>query len=312
MEILLALQAFRNGAGAFLAEFLSKMTFWGELNTVLVLMAAVYWCVSREFGTYLLMGWSGNRLLNGLLKVSVCAYRPWIRDARIVPYGNSMTTATGYSFPSGHTMNAGSVYGGVTVRRDMPGLLRVLTGLLVLLVAFSRLYLGVHTPQDVLIGALAGMLVLAFTAGLMRWLAAHPEKDVLVFVIGLVLAAAVALFAGLKPYPADYVDGKLLVDGAKMANDTFKGVGWCAAFLTGWILERRFVRFSTDVPVIIKVTRLVGGLLGFYAVSLILVPLIKGAIGGPAGTLVSCFVQMFYISFLFPLCMKLLERPAAE
>ena len=117
IDILLALQDFRNGAGAFLAGFLSKMTWLGELNTALVLMALIYWCVRRDFGAYLLMGWSGNRLVNGLLKVTFCAYRPWIRDARIVPYGDSITTATGYSFPSGHTMNAETVYGGAAVRR---------------------------------------------------------------------------------------------------------------------------------------------------------------------------------------------------
>ena len=116
IDILPVLQEFRNGAGAFLTDFLSKMTFLGELNTVLVIMAAVYRSVDKEFGTFLLMGWSGNRLVNGVLKVTACAYRPWIRDARIVPYGNSMSTATGYSFPSGHTMNAATVYGGGAVR----------------------------------------------------------------------------------------------------------------------------------------------------------------------------------------------------
>ena len=38
-------------------------------------------------------------------------------------------------------------------------MLRIVLGLLVLLVAFSRNYLGVHTPQDVLVGAAAGILV---------------------------------------------------------------------------------------------------------------------------------------------------------
>lgn len=109
MNILLALQDFRNGAGSFLTDFFVKMTFLGELNTVIVIMALIYWSVSKELGTYLLMGWSGNRLVNGAMKVTACAYRPWIRDARILPYGNSMTTATGYSFPSGHTMNAATV-----------------------------------------------------------------------------------------------------------------------------------------------------------------------------------------------------------
>lgn len=120
IEILLALQQFREGTGGFLADFLSKMTFLGELYTAPVIMAVVYWCVSKDFGTYLLLGWSGNRIVNGALKVTACAYRPWIRDARIVPYGNSINTATGYSFPSGHSMNAATVFGGGVVRRELP------------------------------------------------------------------------------------------------------------------------------------------------------------------------------------------------
>lgn len=275
-------------------------------------MAAVYWCFSKDYGTYLLMGWSGNRLVNGALKVTACAYRPWIRDARIVPYGNSITTATGYSFPSGHTMNASTVYGGGTVRKDVPRVLRAALGAVVALVAFSRIYLGVHMPQDILVGAGAGILVMWLTAKLMQWVAVHPERDIAVIGIGIALAAAVAVYAALKPYPADYdAEGKLLVDGARMANDTFKGVGWCAAFLAGWVLERRYIGFSTEVDALTRVTRLVIGLLGYYVVSLILVPMIKGWIPGAAGTITSCFFQMFYISFIFPWCMKKLEKPVS-
>ena len=313
IEILLALQRFREGAGGFLTDFLSKMTFLGELNTVLVIMAVIYWCVSKEFGTFLLMGWSGNRLVNGVLKVTACAYRPWIRDARIVPYGNSITTATGYSFPSGHTMNAASVYGGGAVGKDMPRVLRAVLGIVIALVAFSRIFLGVHTPQDVIVGAAAGLAVMALTGKLLQWLAAHPDKDWVVVCAGVALAAAVAVYAGVKPYPADYdAEGKLLVDGAKMANDTFKGVGWCAAFLIGWVLERRFVGFSTDVPMKKRVSRAVTGLLSYYAVSLILVPLVKNWIAGPAGTIASCFLQMFYVAFLFPLLLKICEGKNEE
>ena len=313
IEILLALQQFRNSAGAFLTEFLNKMTFLGEVSTVLVLMAVIYWSIDKKLGTYLLLGWSGNRLVNGVLKVTVCAYRPWIRDPRILPYGNSMTTATGYSFPSGHTMNAATAYGGFAVRKDMPAALRIMTAIIVALVAFSRLFLGVHTPQDVLVGAGAGMLVMWLVWKMIQWLEVHPEKDRLVFWIGLLLAAAVAVYAAVKKYPEDYdAEGRLIVDGAKMANDTFKGVGWCTAFLTGWILERRYVGFSTDISVLRKLTRTAAGVITYYAVSLILVPAIKGWIPGPAGTMSSCFLQMFYVSFLFPWCIRHLDRAAVQ
>ncbi len=310
ISILLALQNLRNGGGAILVDFLSKMTYLGELNTAIVIMAILYWGVSKELGTYLLMGWSGNRLVNGTLKVTVCAYRPWIRDARIVPYGNSITTATGYSFPSGHTMNGATVFGGGAVRPDMPRALRIMLGIVVALIAFSRNFLGVHTPQDVLVGAGAGLLVMWLTLRLMRWLEVNPEKDRPVVCAGIGLAMAVALYAALKPYPEDFdAAGKLVVDGAKMVNDTFKGVGWCSAFLVGWILERRYVRFSTDISMARKLTRTVIGLISYYAVSLILVPLVKGAIPGPAGTIISCFLQMFYVSFLFPWCIVHFEDP---
>ena len=313
INILLALQEWRNGAGGILTDFLAKMTFLGELNSALVIMALIYWCVSKELGSYLLMGWSGNRLVNGALKVTVCAYRPWIRDARILPYGNSISTATGYSFPSGHTMNGATVFGGGAMRKELPGILRIVLGLILALIAFRRLFLGVHTPQDVLVGAGAGLLVMWLTLKLMRWVDSHPEKDRLVVCIGTMLGLAVALYAAFKSYPADYdAEGKLIVDGAKMANDTFKGVGYCVAFLIGWRLEHRYVGFSTEVPTVQKLARAGIGLFGYYVVSLLLVPLLKTWIPGPSGTTVSCFVQMFYVAFLFPLCAKYAERPAAQ
>ncbi len=309
IDILLFLQEFRNGAGGILTDFMSKMTFLGEINTVIVIMALLYWCVSKELGTFLMMGWSGNRLVNGALKVTVCAYRPWIREALIVPHGNAITTATGYSFPSGHTMNAATVFGGSAMRKDLPAILRVTLGIILALVAFSRIFLGVHTPQDVLVGAGAGLLVMWLTLKLTQWIESHPQKDGLVVCIGIGLGIALALYAAFKPYPADFdAEGKLIVDGAKMANDTFKGVGYCFAFLIGWILERRYVGFSTEVPPALKLTRAATGALSYYAVSLILSPLIRTWIPWFAGTTISCFVQLFYIVFLFPLCFRYLER----
>ena len=127
--------------------------------------------------------------------------------------------------------------------------------------------------------------------------------------IGVGLAILVAIYAGVKPYPiAKDAAGNVQVDGAKMANDTFKGVGWCAAFLTGWILERRFVQFSTNISMMKRITRLTVGLLSYYAVSLIFVPAVKSWIPGAPGTFVSCYLQMFYVVFLFPWLLKHFEN----
>ncbi|MBQ5541937.1 MAG: phosphatase PAP2 family protein [Erysipelotrichales bacterium] len=273
------------------------------------------WCIHKELGTFLLLGWSANRLVNGALKVTFCAYRPWIRDPRIIPYGNSMTTATGYSFPSGHTMNAATVYGGGALRKDLPKSARIGLGLLVVLVAFSRNFLGVHTPQDVIVGGIAGVLVMWGILKLTGWIEKNPGKDWIIMCAGIALAVAIAVYASMKSYPVDFdADGKLIVDGAKMARDTFKAIGWCAGVLTGWFLERRFVRFSTDVSFGKRLARGVIGLISYYAVSLVLVSLITNTLAAPAGLIIGCFIQMFYVVFLFPWCIKHFEKaePSAE
>ena len=146
------------------------------------------------------------------MKVTVCAYRPWIRDARIEPYGNAKTTATGYSFPSGHTMNGATIFGGGIFWKEFPNILRTVFGITVALVAFSRIFLGVHTPQDILAGAIGGLLVMWLILKLMKWLDKHPEKDVFVLCIGTGLALLVAAYAAVKSYPMDYdAAGKLLL-----------------------------------------------------------------------------------------------------
>ena len=294
-----------------LDKFFLKISYIGEMEVVLTIMAIIYWCVSKKYGTYLLMGWSGNRVVNGLLKVVACVYRPWIRDSRIIPNGEAMATATGYSFPSGHSMNAGALYGGLAIRKELSRVLRISSLILAVLVAFSRNFLGVPTPQDVLVGLLGGILVMWGTAALLKWLEAHPEKDILVMCIGILIAVLVAIFAAVKSYPVDYdAAGKVIVDGAKMANDTYKGAGWAIGFFGGWVLERRFIRFSTDISVGERVTRLMPGLLGHYAVSLILVPVIKQGIPGAGGVVIACTLQMFFVTFIYPWCMKMFEKKA--
>lgn len=309
INILLGWQEFRNGAGSCLTSFMLKMSYLGEMNVVLIFAALIYWCVSRYYGTYFLMGWGGGRVVNGFLKVTACAYRPWIRDPRIVPDKEALVTATGYSFPSGHSTNAGAIYGGGAIRKEFPKVLRITLGLIAVLIALSRNFLGVHTPQDILVGLCVAVFLMWLTAKVIAWVEKHPGKDILVMFVGIGISVAVAVFAAVKNYPADLdAAGNLLVDGAKMAVDTYKGAGWFIGFLAGWVLERRFVGFSTDVPMITRFTRLTTGLLSYYAISLILIPLLRSWIPGPAGTIITCFIQTFYITFLFPWCIKHLER----
>ncbi len=311
IQHLLWLQEVRTGAGGFLTDFMLQVSTITEMTTVLVIAAAVYWCIDKKMGTYLLIGWNGNRLLNGILKVTACIYRPWIRDPRIVPDPTALSTATGYSFPSGHSMNSATLFGGTAIYRDTKTPLRIVMFLLMMLTPLSRNFLSVHTLQDVLVGTGVGLLVMFGTMKLMDLLEKKPNADLVVAVVYIAVSVLVAIYATVKPYPVDYdADGKILVEGTKMAQDTFKAVGWGIGFFSGWLIERRFVKFTTEVSGSTKVVRFLVGVTGFYFLEKAICPLIKHGIGGSAGSLFSCLLQTFYVVLLAPLLFRLLEGKA--
>jgi undecaprenyl-diphosphatase len=102
---------------------------------------------------------AGSPILNYLLKVFFQRARPDLN--RLIEIG-------GYSFPSGHAMNAFTFYGILTfllwrhipVRRGRTVLLLFST-ILILAIGISRIYLGVHYPSDIIGGYLAGSFWLA-------------------------------------------------------------------------------------------------------------------------------------------------------
>lgn len=308
INILLALQNFREGAGAFLSDFFLKMTFFGELNIVLILFAGIYWCISKKTGAYLLMGWSWNRILNGFLKITFCAYRPWIRDPRIVPDETAIVTATGYSFPSGHSMNGGSLFGGLAIGTKNKRL-KAVCWIMVALIAFSRIFLGVHTPQDILVGVVLAPLVMLLIYKLLGKYGESEKAMLWMVIIPVVLDIVLAVYAGVKNYPVDLdAAGNVLVDGAKMANDTFKNIGWSLAFFLGWFVEKKWINFPDCETKAQAAVRLICGLLGFYIFNIILCPWVKSAFGGTLGTAASCFLIMLYITVIFPALIVLTEK----
>jgi len=309
MNFLLLLQEFRNATDGVFTSFFQKATFFGELNTALVLLAIVYWCIDKYLGTYLLMGWNWLRQVNGLFKIMVCEYRPWIQNSAIVPDETAIKTATGYSFPSGHTMNASAVFGGITVQKRMGKGIRIVCAIVVLLTGFSRMYLGVHFPQDVLVGIIVGLPVMYACSVVMDKYSDTKNADLVIASISICTAILIAIYAAFKSYPVDYdAEGQILVDGAKMAKDTFTGVGWNVGYFVGWIIERRFVNFTVEGSISEKGFRLILGLMGFYLMSLLIVPLIIGSMGAWSGCLVKGFLQMIYIVLIYPLCIKKMNR----
>ena len=153
--------------------------------------------------------------------------------------------ATGYSFPSGHTMCATATYGTLAVwqykRRKW---LAVCCGILIFLTMFARNFLGVHTPQDVLVGFLETALIIFAAGCLMKRVAGSDRRINLLSLAGLLLIVATLIYIQVKPYPMDYVDGELLVDPQKMMKDCFNGCGGLLGLIVGCWLERRYLHYE--------------------------------------------------------------------
>ena len=138
----------------------SLITHGGEEVIFMAVGMIVFWCVNKYKGYYLLcVGFVGT-VLNQFLKMLCRVPRPWIKDPNFPIVEAARAEATGYSFPSGHTQTSVGLYGGIA-RMTKQKILRIAMIALCVLVPFSRLYLGVHTPADVLV-SVAIALVLIF------------------------------------------------------------------------------------------------------------------------------------------------------
>ena len=311
LYILLVLQAIREGAGSCLNDFFLTMSVIGQTDVIFLIMAAIYWSVSKRFGTFLLLGWAWNRILNGFLKVTACEYRPWVRDPAIIPDSEAVAAATGYSFPSGHSMSAASVFGGIGIDKNLNTALRIGGFTVLILILFSRLWLGVHVIQDVVVGAVVGCIVMLGAYKILDIVDKKENGNIILAIISIALAICVAVYATLKSYPVDYdATGKVLVEGAKMAKDTFMCVGWNIGFFVSWVIERRYVKFNDGKSMEQRATRLLFGLLTLYAVNLIIGNSLNAAIGGSLGIIVQCALQMIYVVLIFPVIFTFFEKRA--
>ena len=286
IQRLLFLQNFRNSIHDAWTPFMEWVSSFAT-NYLILFAIFYYWYKDKKGGLYTLVSYSICMVVTPLIKLTACVYRPWIRDSRILPAGNSITTATGYSFPSGHTTTAGPLAGGMAVnlwKTNRTRWLSVLFVLFIPLTAFSRNYLGVHTPQDVCVALLITVLSLFLTARLFAWLEVNPEKENLLLLGGFIFCCLSLLYITVKPYPMTLnAEGKLLVDPQKMMNDGYGDIGK----MMGICLIGR-------IPVVLMKDHFR--------------PVLVSAFGSHWGKLFFSIIYAFYYIAFFPMILKLTGR----
>ncbi len=218
VEVIKLIQSFSN---SFLDVFFEFLTLFGEEAILVLLAAFIFLSVDKNKGYKLIFTIASGTCFNALIKNIVKFERP-IGIEGIV--SNRVETATGYSFPSGHTQATSTFWTSLSIIVKNKSLY-IFSAILITLVAISRLYLGVHWPTDVIFGALFGVLWAILIGKVFDYIQKNKNYKLL---IGSSLVFVILTI--------------LLGD-----NDFYKSAGLLLGLSIGYVIEDKYVNLSIDM-----------------------------------------------------------------
>lgn len=287
----------------FFDVLFSLITRMGEETLFIVIGIICFWCISKKHGYYILsVGFIGT-VLNQFLKLAFRIPRPEKLSEGFTIVESAREAAQGYSFPSGHTQTAFGLFGciAVSVRRHLA---TALCTVLAVLVGFSRMYLGVHTPLDVGVSVVVA-LALVFGIHPLLFRAIQSRRGMILFFSSmLTLSVAYLLYVLLFPFPAN-IDPYNYTSGLKAA---YKILGCVLGIFSAYLIEDRYIRFDTRASLPIQALKFVLGLIPVLGIKeglrAPLVLLFGEAIGGG----VRYLLIAFFAAAVWPLTFKLFAR----
>ncbi|MBO5364799.1 MAG: phosphatase PAP2 family protein, partial [Clostridia bacterium] len=223
MEYLLWLQGVRSDFWNVILMYATELV---TSPLMYLFVAVLYWCFAKNAAITLALNISIGSMINQTLKNIFCVYRPWVQNPALKPVEAAKETATGYSFPSGHTQLAATEFLSIAAWQRKRKWLVAVCFFMTFLVMFTRNYLGVHTLPDVLASFLIACFVVLVTPKLLEWIEHGKNRDLFVTILVMILSGLTLVYTTLKSYPMDYLpDGRLLVSPKEMITDCYRAAG---------------------------------------------------------------------------------------
>ena len=272
---------------------ISLVTQLGEELVGVVIFCVIFWCISKRVGYRLGVAFFLSGMTVQGMKICFRIDRPWIIDPTLKPVPSAIEAATGYSFPSGHTQSAVSLYGSLGAQIKQK-LVKALCFFVAILVAFSRMYLGVHTPLDVVASLLISSLFVLLAVKVFNFDTVNKKREVIILLLMVLYAVAVIVIAVIL-----YLNKMI---GQDYVSDCLKGAGGGIGFAVGMFVERVYIDFPVETKK--PIWQVIKFILGFAGVVVIKEGL-KLIIGtGLVVDMFRYFLMIAWVIGIFPLIIK--------
>lgn len=302
MQLLYFFQSIRN---PFLDFLFGTVTYAGDEIVFLAAAILLYWCVDKKAGYFLMSAGFCGTILNQFMKISFRIPRPWVLDPNFSIVESARAAATGYSFPSGHSTSVTTTMGSIGLWFKNKAV-KTAAFVILFLVLISRMYLGVHTPLDVIVGFGLGALCLGLLYVLFKKIRNFDKAFYGIILAMLALAICHTVYTLLFPFPAD-------VDPENLAHAQKNGwtmIGCTCGMLLGYWLDSKYIRFETGTArwwaQIPKAG--IGLLLAVALKSLLKAPLLALCGGSSVESAIRYFIVVLFAAALWPMTFRFFAR----
>lgn len=268
--------------------FFQGITYLAQEIFVIAVICWFYWCRNKKLAYCLGLSYFSSGFLVQGLKITFRIPRPWILDVSFQAVPSALPDATGYSFPSGHTQSITALFG-TGILYCHRKLYKFSCGAIIALVMFSRMYLGCHTPKDVLVSFIISLICVLLNYYFIYRSNCSTRKEFHLTLIMIIACIFLTSYAVI-------LNNSGIID-VSYARDCIKASGAGLAFSLGYYIEAKHINFRLPVSTGKALIRFISGLLVALFIQIGLKPVIGQSL---IASFVRYFIVVLWIVLIYP------------